>query len=107
MIALNLSDKDVASFRLICHSTNDAIDADYNRFWFLRWRQQYDSPKAPHRGHAHTKRVYQDRVRDMHKGFRKFTGGKSPREKVYLEAIKQIIIGKSISHSPYTSAPMF
>lgn len=93
MIALQLSDKDVASFRLICRATNDAVDGDYDRFWFLRWRQHFDVPIGAHPGgHIQTKYAYQTRMSRMPKKM-KFYAGATVKEKEYLEAIKAIIIG--------------
>ncbi|KAE9976183.1 hypothetical protein EG328_002735 [Venturia inaequalis] len=92
MIALELSDKDVASFRLVCRASNDAVDSDFNRFWFLRWRQLFDDPNGAQPGdHAETKKEYQARMSKMPKTIQ-FNTGLTKKEKSYLEAIKDIII---------------
>ncbi|TID21306.1 hypothetical protein E6O75_ATG04701 [Venturia nashicola] len=92
MIALQLSDKDIASYRLVCRTANDAVDGDYDRFWFLRWHQQFDYPiKAHSGGHVQTKQEYQNRMGKMPKTI-KFNGGLTKKEKLYLESIKAIII---------------
>lgn len=95
MIALSLPDKDIGRFRLICAATNDAIDADHDRFWFLRWRDQYDSPLVPHHNHSETKHQYQFRKHSMKPV--SFHRGHTRKEKDYLRVVKAIIVGKSIS----------
>jgi hypothetical protein len=96
MIALNLSDKDVGNFRLICVSTNDAIDADHDRFWFYRFREHFDPPRCPHANHSQTKQIYQARRHAMNRGMR-FIHGYTRQEKAYLQMVKDIIVGKSIA----------
>ncbi|QDS74352.1 hypothetical protein FKW77_004743 [Venturia effusa] len=89
-IAIYLSDKDIANFRLVCRVANYAIDADYNRFWSDLWKQQYDLPRVAHRDHTQTKREYQSRRETMPKT--RFNGGLTRKEKLYLKTIKAIII---------------
>jgi hypothetical protein len=104
MIALNLSDKDVANFRLICASTSDAIDADNDRFWFYRFRQVFDPPRRRHASHAVTKMIYQTRSKLLANGMR-FRRGYTRQEKVYLQMVKDMIIGKLPVYSwLYTSS---
>lgn len=98
MIALSLSDKDVANFRLICLSSNDAIDADNDRFWFYRFRQVFDPPRRRHTSNSVTKMIYQTRCKLLANGMR-FRRGYTRQEKVYLQMVKEIIIGKLPVHS--------
>jgi hypothetical protein len=34
-------DKDIATYRLICRVTNDAIDADRGSFWRTKFREKF------------------------------------------------------------------
>jgi hypothetical protein len=92
MIALELSDQDIANFRLVCHSTNNAVDDDRNYFWRQRYNATYD-PAGLSRPSSAMKSLYQLRRRWQRKA-PAFVGGNSRDEKDFLQVIKGIIIGK-------------
>jgi hypothetical protein len=92
MIALELSDQDIANFRLVCHSTNNAVDDDRNYFWRQRYNATYD-PAGLSRPSSAMKSLYQLRRRWQRKA-PVFSSGNSRDEKDFLQVIKGIIIGK-------------
>jgi hypothetical protein len=92
MIALELSDQDLASFRLICHATNFAVDDDRNYFWRQRFNCYYDVTH-PSRNGAAMKILYQGR-RGWQRRAPRFSGGNSKAEQSCLREIKGIIVGK-------------
>jgi hypothetical protein len=98
MIALELSDQDLASFRLVCHATNDAVDDERNYFWRQRFNQYYDATH-PSRNAAAMKILYQGR-RGWQRRAPCFSSGNLKIEKTCLHVIKSIIIGKDTSCSP-------
>jgi hypothetical protein len=95
MIALELSDQDLASFRLVCHATNNAVDDDRNYFWRQRFNLYYDATH-PSRNAAALKILYQGR-RGWQRKAPRFSSGNSKTEQSCLRIIKGIIIGKASS----------
>jgi hypothetical protein len=93
MIALELSDQDIANFRLVCLSTKDAVDDDRNYFWRRRFLRAYDATH-PSRTAAAMKVLYQGR-RFWQRRAPSFSSGYSRKEQSCLHAIKEIILGKS------------
>ncbi|KAF2431155.1 hypothetical protein EJ08DRAFT_660302 [Tothia fuscella] len=84
LIALELSDKDVGNFKLICQATRSAV-GDY--FYLLRFKATYDEVNLRS---SDLKSLYQSRRKYM-KRAPNFSSGQGRNETRCLEAIKHII----------------
>ncbi|TIA47678.1 hypothetical protein D6C79_04507 [Aureobasidium pullulans] len=90
-------DKDVASYRLICKSTNYSIDEDEGSFWRTQFLNSYDPPESVPEGDRSTvnewfKRQYQSRKRAEGQKF-VFDSGNSEEEANCLVLFKDLLIG--------------
>ncbi|KAF2131437.1 hypothetical protein P153DRAFT_421501 [Dothidotthia symphoricarpi CBS 119687] len=85
------TDKDIATFRLICRSTNDAIDADKYSFWRARFREKYAAKEGM--SNKEMKRTYQLRCKQLRRGIvYDFFRGHKKREVDVLEVLKDLIL---------------
>ncbi|GAB7343139.1 hypothetical protein MBLNU457_1215t1 [Dothideomycetes sp. NU457] len=97
-IAENIvSDYDVASFRLICHNTNDALNGDRKSFWRRRFLDQFDKPAIPPNKsiaqineHIHEKYKSRCRILARRTDFRHL--GNSRHERKCLEVLTELLI---------------
>jgi hypothetical protein len=92
MVALHLSDQDLASFRLVCQSTKDAVDDERDYFWRQRFLCAYDATH-PSCSAAAMRVLYQGR-RAWQRRAPSFSSGYSRKEQFCLHAMKEIILGK-------------
>ncbi|KAG9186825.1 hypothetical protein G6011_09933 [Alternaria panax] len=84
------TDKDIATYRLICHSTNDAIDADKLSFWRAKYREKYDFKEGP--SNLQLRRTYQRRSKQLRRGVKyPFFYGTLPRERQVVNTLKDLI----------------
>ena len=110
MIALELtSDADLATFRLICGNTRDAVDSDGASFWRKRYLAVFDRPRALPFTHpsSRNKNVnawfrikYQDMRRVLRKGTSFKTGGGSKVEEICLVLLRDLAVGTLSSFPP-------
>lgn len=88
-------DSDICSFRLICRSTRDAVDADKNSFWRKRFLSLFERPATSlvgEEGNLVFKKTYQRR-RSVLKHGADFVIGESARERACLEVLRDMIVG--------------
>ena len=106
------SDKDLVSFRSVCHATHDAVEADGGSFWRRRFMQAFETPSFKLTGRrkedAEKFRIeYQTRKSALHivdpvfqthgvKPKLKFDMGTTRVEKTALRILKDLISGKSL-----------
>ena len=110
-IASNLaSDKDLASFRLICKSTHAAVDADACSFWRRRFKQVFETASLRLTGRRledgeQIRNEYQARKKVLHVIDTVFqTAGQVPKlqfafgtttvEKEALRVLRDMIVGE-------------
>ena len=110
-IASNLaSDKDLASFRLICKSTHAAVDADACSFWRRRFKQVFESTNLKLTGRRYEdgqkyRNEYQTRKKVLHvidTPFQdagqlpklQFAVGSTALEKEALRVLRDMIVGE-------------
>ena len=108
------SDKDLASFRLICKSTHDAVDADACSFWRRRYKQVFESTNLNLTGRRYEDGVkyrdeYQARKKVLHvidtvfqaagqAAKLQFAAGTTTAEKEALRVLRDMILGKLEIH---------
>ena len=108
------SDKDLASFRLICKSTHDAVDADACSFWRRRFKQTFESANLKLTGRRNEdgekyRTEYQTRKKVLHvidPVFQmagklpklQFEIGTTAKEREALRVLRDLIVGKSDLH---------
>jgi hypothetical protein len=96
-IALEIEyDSDLCNFRLVCRSTHDAVDGDFDSFWRKRFLSIYERPAADWKGaegNRQYKAAYQWR-RCILKNTRKeaFKLGNGAMEKRCLEVLRDLIV---------------
>ncbi|RYN35811.1 hypothetical protein AA0113_g1302 [Alternaria arborescens] len=84
------NDKDIANYRLICHSTNDAIDADRLSFWRAKYREKYDFKDGLN--NLQLCRVYQRRSKQLRRGIKyPFFHGIRQGERQVVNMLKDMI----------------
>ncbi|KAH7095765.1 hypothetical protein FB567DRAFT_566409 [Paraphoma chrysanthemicola] len=84
-------DKDIASFRLICRGTNDAIDADNFSFWRARFQSKFAFYEGP--TNKELRKTYQRRSKQLRRGNGyDFFRGHKKREKDVLLVLRELII---------------
>jgi len=104
------SDKDLASFRLICKSTHDAVDADACSFWRRRYKQFFESTDLKLTGRRHEdgekyRIEYQKRKKVLYvieEGFQtagqlaklQFALGTTILEKEALRVLRDMLVGE-------------
>lgn len=92
------SDTDLCSFRLSCHATDDAVNADSYSFWRMRFISQFEKPDWKTKGkklvdNQKYKEQYQLRKRVLKNGA-VFMAGESGKEKLCLAVLRELILGK-------------
>jgi hypothetical protein len=85
-------DKDLCSFRTICRSTYDAVDADNCSFWRRRFLEQFDSPTTP-MNNAEYRKAYQERRYYLKNGAA-FQNGTTEREDKCVRKLMEILLGR-------------
>lgn len=98
-IALLLdTDKDFASYRLVCRGTNDAVDGDYSSFWRMAYRWKYALTEGS--TNEELRQAYQQRSLYLRLGlcYDFFRGHKS-REKKVMQILRDLIVRKSCLRS--------
>ncbi|KAI5251286.1 hypothetical protein E4T42_04468 [Aureobasidium subglaciale] len=96
LIASNLDDKDLATYRLVCQSTKSALDEDEGSFWRTRFLNTFDYPenipieKKRSKMNEWFKKKYQYRKHTERQRF-EFQVGNSQREVECLSLIKDLI----------------
>jgi hypothetical protein len=90
------TDKDIATYRLICHSTNDAVEADHGSFWRAKFREKYTLAKGAN--NKVLKKSYQRRAKLLRRGtgYEFFRGHRS-RESDVVSMLRELIVGKYIN----------
>jgi hypothetical protein len=96
-IALEIEyDSDLCNFRLICRSTHDAVDGDFDSFWRKRFLSIFERPAAEWngaKGNQQYKKAYQIRRQALREGPRKgFKLGKGEMEERCLEVLRDLIV---------------
>ena len=86
------NDKDIAAYRLICRSTNDAIDADKGSFWRAKFREKFALREGV--PNQQLKTLYQTRTKWLRRG----TGydlffGTRQRERDVARVLRELIVG--------------
>ncbi|XP_014555418.1 hypothetical protein COCVIDRAFT_38776 [Bipolaris victoriae FI3] len=85
------NDKDIATYRLICRSTNDAIDADRQSFWRAKFREKYDFLEGTPNNQL--RRMYQRRSKLLRCGTKYgFFRGHGKTEARVVKMLKDLII---------------
>ncbi|KAH8727517.1 hypothetical protein GQ44DRAFT_648578 [Phaeosphaeriaceae sp. PMI808] len=85
------TDKDIATYRLICRGTNDAIDADRGSFWRAKFRENFDYHES--RSNAEFKKVYQHRTKYLRRGTGySFFRGYRRREMDVVAVLRDLIV---------------
>lgn len=84
-------DKDLCSFRGICQSTHDAVDADNCSFWRRRFLIHFDK-LTMEASNQEYRRAYQKR-RHILKNGAAFRGGKTERERMCIQELMEMILG--------------
>lgn len=98
-IALYLdTDRDIASYRLVCRGTNDAIDGDFLSFWRKVFRWKYAVMEGS--TNEDLKQAYQQRSLYLRLGqcYDFFRGHKS-REKNVMQILRDLIVRTSCRQS--------
>ncbi|KAF1943214.1 hypothetical protein EJ02DRAFT_343604 [Clathrospora elynae] len=86
------ADKDIATYRLICRATNDAIDADKLSFWRAKYREKYAFKEGVPNNQL--QRKYQRRSRLLRRGVRyDFFRGHKKHELAAIEILRELIVG--------------
>jgi hypothetical protein len=82
---------------LICHGTNDAIDADNFSFWRARFQSKFAFREGP--TNEELKETYQRRLKQLRRGtgYDFFRGHKN-REKDVLLVLQELVIGACPSY---------
>jgi hypothetical protein len=89
-------DKDIATYRLICRVTNDAIDADRGSFWRTKFREKFALKEG--RSNKELKKQYQRRAKWLRRGTGyDFFRGHKKREMDVVAVLKDLIVGKFLS----------
>lgn len=107
-IAENIcSDHDVASFRLICQSTNDALNGDRKSFWRRRFLDQFDKPAIPRNQsmiqiNDHIYEKYKTRCAILKRRTDFATVGNSHQERQCLQTLFELVVGKFVVSWFYT-----
>lgn len=85
------SDRDIASYRLICRATNDAIDADNRSFWRAKFRKRYVFQEGKTNGEL--QKLYQHRSKLLRRGtgYDLFRGKDDPEREV-VEMLRDLIV---------------
>ena len=87
------TDKEIATYRLVCRATNNAIDADNQSFWRAKFREQYVLKEGV--SNAYLQRTYQRRARLLRRGTTyDFFRGHKGREASVVEILRDLIVGK-------------
>lgn len=84
-------DKDLCSFRGICRSTNDAIDADNCSFWRRRFLAHFDLPINTLSNQEY--RTAYQRRRHILKNGAAFDAGMTEREHMCIKELMEMILG--------------
>ena len=90
-------DSDLCSFRLICRSTLDAVDADNCSFWRRRFLDVFETSTTLTTGKNNVafKKAYQKR-RGCLKNGASFRSGDTKRERECLEVLRDLVVGEII-----------
>ncbi|CAG5156861.1 uncharacterized protein ALTATR162_LOCUS4654 [Alternaria atra] len=84
-------DKDIAIYRLVCHATNDAIDADRLSFWRAKYREKYDFKDCL--TNLQLRRIYQRRSKQLRRGINyPFFHGDRQGERQVVNMLKDMIV---------------
>ncbi|KAF1835515.1 hypothetical protein BDW02DRAFT_523110 [Decorospora gaudefroyi] len=85
------TDKDIATYRLICPATNDAIDADRLSFWRTKFREQYAFKESL--SNARMQQLYQRRSKLLRHGTRyDFFHGYEKHEAYVVRMLRDLIV---------------
>ncbi|CAO2650395.1 Nn.00g016870.m01.CDS01 [Neocucurbitaria sp. VM-36] len=85
------TDRDIATYRLICRVTNDAIDADDKSFWRVKYRENYALKEGL--SNARLARTYQNRAKQLRRGIGyDFFRGHKKREVDVVEVLRDLIV---------------
>ncbi|KAF1840797.1 uncharacterized protein K460DRAFT_380586 [Cucurbitaria berberidis CBS 394.84] len=85
------TDKDIASYRLICQATNDAIDADNKSFWRAKFREKFALKEGS--SNSSLQGLYQNRAKQLRRGTGYgFFRGHKKRELDVIEVLRDLII---------------
>ncbi|KAJ4367353.1 hypothetical protein N0V83_006934 [Neocucurbitaria cava] len=85
------ADKDVATYRLICSATNDAVDADNKSFWRAKFREKYALKEGTPNSKLAT--IYQNRAKQLRRGTGyPFFRGHKKREIDVVEILRDLIV---------------
>jgi hypothetical protein len=88
------TDTDLARYRLICRSTNNAVDADKYSFWRARFRERFAFKEG--RSNIELKKTYMERQKHLRRGTGlSFFRGHNRRESDAVMVLKDLIVGKS------------
>jgi hypothetical protein len=88
------TDKDITTYRLICRSTNDAIDADKCSFWRAKFREKFALTQGVN--NKTLKRSYQLRAKLLRRGTGyDFFRGHRRREADVVSVLRDLIVGES------------
>lgn len=90
-------DSDLCTFRLVCHSTLDAVDADNCSFWRRRFQDVFESSTVLSMGRNNVafKKAYQKR-RGCLKNGASFRTGETKRERECLEVLRDLVVGEFV-----------
>ncbi|CBX92578.1 hypothetical protein LEMA_P052840.1 [Plenodomus lingam JN3] len=85
------SDKDIATYRLVCQATNNAIDADNKSFWRARFRRSFVLQADKTNGEL--QKLYQRRSKLLRRGrgYTFFFGNDAHEQKV-TEVLRDLIV---------------
>lgn len=91
-------DSDLTTFRLICRSTNNAVDGDSSSFWRRRFLSYYEPTRAKPTGRRlidnnKYKVAYQKRRMHIKRGTN-FTFGNTKEEIACLETLRDLALGE-------------
>ncbi|KAK3716377.1 hypothetical protein LTR37_006527 [Vermiconidia calcicola] len=98
-------DTDLCSFRLICHATNDAVEADSCSFWRRRFLGHFERPVGEPslwkgaEGNLRFKKEYAKRRGCLKNGAR-FGSGETRRERECLEVVRALVVDSFSEHNP-------
>ncbi|KAI8936507.1 hypothetical protein NX059_006912 [Plenodomus lindquistii] len=86
-----VTDKDIATYRLICRATNHAVDADNRSFWRTRFRERFVLPEG--KSNSELRDLYQRRTKLLRIGrsYDYFFGYEKPQQAV-LVMLRDLIV---------------
>ncbi|KAF2832993.1 hypothetical protein CC86DRAFT_338057 [Ophiobolus disseminans] len=85
------NDKDLATYRLICRGTNDAVDADNLSFWRTKFREKFALKEGV--ANQELKQLYQNRTKQLARGTGySFHRGHRLREKDVVKVLRELIV---------------